>query len=136
MANIKLSNGVMATAMVSIGAYALPEPSTYTSQTSTIVDGGRNVKGEYIGSVVREDIAKISLTWKFISTQDWATLLSKFSSASGGNFVNDITFFLQDTGTWETRSMYISDRKANVYLRDEAGNIIGYTDVSLSLVEV
>lgn len=136
MANITLANGNVATAMVSIGAYAFPEPSTYSSQTSTIVDGGRNVKGEYIGSVVREDIAKISMTWNFISVDDWATLLSKFSSATGGNFVNDVTFFLQDTGTWVTRKMYVSDRKANVFLRDELGNIRGYTNVSLNLIEV
>lgn len=136
MANITLSNGVQATAMVSIGNYAFPEPSTYSSQTSTIVDGGRNVKGEYIGSVVREDIAKISMTWNFISVQDWATLLSKFSTAQGGSFTNQITFFLQDTGTWETREMYVSDRKANVFKRDNAGNIIGYTNVSLNLIEV
>lgn len=136
MANITLANGNVATAMVSIGNYAFPEPSTYSSQTSTIVDGGRNVKGEYIGSVVREDIAKISMTWNFISVADWATLLSKFSSTNGGNFVNDVTFFLQDTGTWETRKMYVSDRKANVFLRDELGNIRGYTNVSLNLIEV
>lgn len=138
MANIKLANGNSATAMVSINEenYAFPEPSTYSSQTSTIVDGGRNVKGEYLGSVIRWDVAKISLTWKFISVQDWATLLSKFSQPQGGDFVRSITFFLQDTGTWETRNMYVSDRKANVFLRDEVGNIRGYTDVSLSLVEV
>lgn len=136
MANITLSNGVQATAMVSIDNYAFPEPSTYSSQTSTIVDSGRNAKGEMIGSVIREDIAKVSLTWKFISVQDWATLLGKFSTAQGGNFINDVTFFLQDTGTWETRKMYVSDRKANVYLRDNTGNIKGYTNVSLNLIEV
>lgn len=136
MANIRLSNGIMAQAMVSISDYAVPEPSTYSSQTSTIVDSGRNAKGVMIGSIVREDIAKISLTWKFISVQDWATLLSKFSTIQGGSFINDVTFFLQDTGTWETRKMYVSDRKANVYLRDEQGNIKGYTNVSLNLIEV
>lgn len=139
MVDITLANGQTAPAMVSIDEenYAFPEPSTYTSQTSTIVDGGRNVKGEYIGSVIREDIAKISLSWKFITATNWATLLSKFTSANGeGNFVRTITFYLQDTGTWETRDMYISDRKANVFLRDDSGNIRGWTDVSLSLVEV
>lgn len=136
MANIQLSNGVIAQAMVSIDNYAFPEPSTYNSQTSTIVDSGRNAKGQMIGSVIREDIAKISLTWKFISVQDWANLLAKFSTAQGGSFINPVTFFLQDTGTWVTRYMYVSDRKANVYLRDAQGNIKGYTNVSLNLIEV
>ena len=136
MANITLKNGNTAEAMVSIGNYAFPEPSTYSSQTSTIVDSGRNADGYVIGSIVREDIAKVSLTWKFISVEDWATLLSKFSTAQGGSFINSVKFFLQDTGTWVTREMYVSDRKANVYLRDANGNIRGYTNVSLNLIEV
>ena len=138
MANITLANGTQATALVSIDDenYAFPEPSTYSSQCSTIVDGGRNVEGKYIGSVIRYDVAKISLTWKFISVENWATLLSKFSKPPVGDFVRTITFYLQDTGTWETRQMYVSDRKANVFKRDNAGNIEGWTDVSLSLIEV
>ena len=32
-------------ALVSIGGYALPEPSTYSAVTSTIVDSARNVSG-------------------------------------------------------------------------------------------
>lgn len=136
MANITLSNGVQATAMVSIGNYAVPEPSEYNSQTSTIVDGARNADGQFIGGIVREDIAKVDLSWKFISAQDWATLLQKFSASYGGGFINNVTFFNQDTNTWETRQMYISDRKANVYLRDGAGNIRGYTNASISFIEV
>jgi len=136
MANIQLSNGNIAQAMVSIDLYAVPEPSEYNSQTSTIVDGARNSQGQFIGGIVREDIAKIDLSWKFISVQDWATLLQKFSSTSGGSFIQPVTFFNQTTGLWETRYMYISDRKANVYLRDNVGNIRGYTNASLSLIEV
>ena len=136
MAQIRLSNGNMAEAMVSIGAYAVPDPSEYSGLTSTIVDGARNSQGEFIGGIIREDIAKVDMSWRFISTQNWATLLAKFTTSMGGNFVNAITLFNQSTGAWETRNMYVSDRKANVFKRDDAGNIIGYTNASLSLVEV
>lgn len=136
MANIQLSNGNIAQAMVSIGLYAVPEPSQYSAQTSTIVDGARNSEGRFIGGIVREDIAKVDLSWKFISTEKWAQLLQKFSSTSGGSFIQPVTFFNQTIGDWETRYMYISDRKAGVYLRDENGNIKGYTNASISLIEV
>ena len=124
------------TPMVSIGSFAFPEPSTYSATTSTVVDSGRNVKGYVIGAVIRDDIAKIECSWNYISAQDWANILAQFSPVRGGSFYNDVTFFLQDTNSWVTREMYVSDRQAQVFLRDKAGNIRGYQGATLSLVEV
>lgn len=122
--------------MVSIGNYDVPEPSEYSATTATIVDSARNVEGYVVGAVIRENVAKVSMTWKFIKTQEWADLLAKFDSTRGGSFYNDVTFFCQDTNTWETRRMYVSDRVANVFLRDKNGNIRGYTGATMALVEV
>lgn len=124
------------TPMVSIGSFAFPEPSTYSATTSTVVDSGRNVEGYVIGAVIRDDIAKIECSWNYISAQDWANILAQFSPARGGSFYNNVTFFLQDTNSWVTREMYVSDRQAQVFLRDKAGNIRGYQGATLSLVEV
>lgn len=123
-------------AMVSIAGYDLPAPSTYSGTTATMVDSSRNANGRMIGAVIRDDVGKVEMTWKFISAQDWATTLSKFSIKRGGAFINSVTFFCQDTGGWETREMYVSDRTASVFKRDDSGNIIGYVDARLSLVEV
>lgn len=123
-------------ALVNIAGHDLPDPSAYSGTTSTVVDSGRNVEGYWVGSVIRDDIAKVEMSWNFITVQDWARILSLFSSARGGNFVNTVTFFCQDSGDWETRQMYVNDRKANVFLRDKAGNIRGYTGASLNLIEV
>ena len=124
------------TPMISIGNFAFPEPSAYSSTTSTIVDSGRNVEGYVIGSVIRDDVAKIECTWNFISAQDWANILAQFSIARGGKFYNNVTFFLQDTNSWVTREMYVNDRKASVFLRNKDGSIRGYTGASLALIEV
>ena len=124
------------TPMVSIGSFAFPEPSTYSATTSTIVDSGRNVEGYVIGAVIRDDVAKISMTWNYISAQDWANILAQFSPARGGSFYNNVTFYLQDTNSWVTRQMYVNDRKADVFLRDKAGNIRGYTGATLALIQV
>lgn len=80
-------------AMVNIGDYDVPEPSTYNGTTATVVDGGRNTKAVFTGAVIREDVAKVDMTWKFISAKEWATLLSKFSSKRGGAYINSVTFF-------------------------------------------
>jgi hypothetical protein len=125
------------TALVSIGAFNFPDPSFYDANTATIVNSGRNTEGYMIGEVIRENVAKVSLKWRYISVTDWANILKKFSSAHGGSFIQNVTFFNQTVGTWETRKMYVSDRSAGIFRRDPDTELpMGYTNASLSLIEV
>lgn len=120
-------------ALVSIGGFAFPEPSTYTATTSTIVDSARNIQGRVVGAVVRHDVAKIELTWRYLTAQQWAQILSLFSNS----FYNDVRFLNQVTNQYTTRTMYVSDRNAGMWRRDpQSGTVMGYTNCSLSLVEV
>ena len=115
----------------------LPEPSSYSSNTATLVDSARNVEGVVIGAVIRDDVAKVELSWKYLTVEQWAEVLQCFRIKSGGSFYNSVTFFLQDTGDWVTRQMYVSDRTAGAWRRDpETGDMLGWTDCKLSLVEV
>lgn len=122
--------------MIKVAGHDIPEPSTYQATTSTVVDSARNAEAYMVGAVIRDDVAKASMSWNFISTQDWAYILSLFSIKRGGAFTNQVELFLQDIGDWDTREMYVSDRVANVFLRNKDGSIKGYTNASLSLVEV
>ena len=120
-------------ALVTIGGYELPEPSTYNAVTSTIVDSARSVSGYVVGSVVRSDVAKIELTWRYLTAEQWATVLSLFTYS----FYNDVRFLNQATNTYEVRRMYVSDRNASMWRRNpDTGEVMGYTGCSLSLVEV
>lgn len=120
-------------ALVSIGGFDFPEPSTYNATTSTIVDSARNVKGRVVGAVVRHDVAKIELTWKYLTAQQWAQILSLFTNS----FYNDVRFLNQTTNAYTTRTLYVSDRSAGLWRRDpQTGEVMGYTNCSLSLVEV
>lgn len=120
-------------ALVSIGGFDFPEPSTYRATTSTIVDSARNVNGVVVGAVVRSDVAKIEMTWKYLTAQQWANVLSLFTNS----FYNDVRFLNQATNSYDTRVMYVSDRNADMWRRDpQTGNVMGYTGCSLSLVEV
>lgn len=123
--------------LVSIGDFALPEPSTYSGNTSTLVDSARNVEGKMIGAVIRDDVAKVELTWKYLTVEQWANIQKCFKISAGGKFINLVTFFDQSAGGWVTREMYVSDRKAGMWRRDpKTGDVLGWTDCSLSLVEV
>lgn len=120
-------------ALVTIAGTALPEPSTYSGTTSTLVDSARNVKGYVVGSVVRSDVAKVEMTWKYLTAEQWASILSLFKK----NFYNEVEFYDQTIAGWTTRSMYVSDRTAGMFRRNpETGEVMGYTDAKLSLVEV
>lgn len=121
------------TALVTVAGVALPEPSGYSANTSTIVDSARNVSGYVIGSVVRHDVAKVELSWRYLTAQQWANVLSLFTN----NFYNDVTFFNQATASYTTRRMYVGDRKAGMWRRNPStGEVMGFTDCALSLVEV
>ena len=120
-------------ALVSIGGFDFPEPSTYNATTSTIVDSARNVQGRVVGAVIRHDVAKIELSWKYLTAYQWAQILSLFTNS----FYNDVTFLNQVTNRYDTRTMYVSDRTAGIFRRDpQTGEVMGYTGASLSLIEV
>lgn len=120
-------------ALVTIGGYDLPEPSTYDAVTSTIVDSARNVAGYVVGSVIRQDVAKIEMTWRYLTAEQWANILSLFTNS----FYNSVRFWNQAINAYDERTMYVSDRNASMWRRHpETGAIMGYTNCSLSLVEV
>ena len=120
-------------ALVSVGGYDFPEPSSYSATTATIVDSARNVEGKVVGAVVRSDVAKVELSWKYLTVEQWARILSLFSS----EFYNDVRFFSQTSAAYEVRTMYVSDRTAGMWRRHpETGEVMGWTNCALSLVEV
>lgn len=124
-------------ALVSVGGYDFPEPSTYSGNTSTLVDSARNVQGKMVGSVIRDDVAKVEISWRYLTVEQWARIQKCFRNSSGGKFINLVTFFDQSVGGWVTKEMYISDRTANMFRRDPfTGEVMGWESPSLSLVEV
>lgn len=120
-------------ALVTVNGVALPEPSSYKAYTSTIVDSGRNVNGVVVGSIVRSNVAKIELSWRYLTVQQWADVIGPFDR----NFYASVRFFDQSTGAYTTRQMYVSDRDAEMWRRNPTtGDVMGWTECSLSLVEV
>lgn len=125
------------TDLVTVAGIPLPEPSTYKGYTSTVVDSARNVQGVMVGAVIRENIAKIEISWKYLTAAQWSDILKLFTASQGGAFINSVTFFDQTIGDYNTRQMYVSDRTAGMWRRHpDSGEIMGFTECALSLVEV
>lgn len=124
-------------ALVYVNGRALPEPSEYNGNTSTLVDSARNVSGYMIGSVIRDDVAKVELTWRYLTVQQWAFVNQLFSRSHGGDFYNTVRFFDQTEGGYVTRQMYVGDRRAGAWRRNpDTGEVMGWTNCILSLIEV
>lgn len=120
-------------ALVTIAGYELPEPSTYSANTATLVDSARNVQGVVIGSVIRNDVAKVELSWRYLTVEQWASILSLFNRS----FYNEVTFFNQSTGAYTTRNMYVGDRQASIWRRNPStGEVMGWVEPKLSLIEI
>lgn len=125
------------TDLVTVAGVPLPEPSIYKGYTSTVVDSARNVEGYMVGAVVREDIAKVELSWKYLTAEQWSNILKLFTVSQGGAFINSVTFFDQTIGDYNTREMYVGDRAAGMWRRHPTtGAVMGFVDCVLSLVEV
>ena len=78
--------------LVTVADTILPEPSTYEGNTGTIVDSARNTEGRMIGAVIRDDVAKVSMTWKYLTVEQWSAINRLFRTSSGGSFINSVTF--------------------------------------------
>lgn len=127
----------MAKALVKIRDYNLPTPSSYIGLTADLVDSARNTEGYMIGSVIREDVAKVEVTYNYLTVAQWSTILKMFKASAGGAFVNPVEFFDQVTGDWVTRNMYVGDRTtAGMFRLDASGNPVGWENPKLQLIEV
>lgn len=122
--------------LITIEGFVVPTPSEYEANTSTVVDSARNVSGYVIGTVIRDDVAKISLKWNALLPEQWAALLQQFDPTYGHSFYRNVTFLNQTSNDFTTRQMYVSDRKASMFLLKENGLPSRYLNCSLSLVEV
>ena len=120
-------------ALITVDGRAWPEPSEYSSSTSTLVDSGRNVEGKVIGSVVRSGVSKIEVKWRYLTAKQWSDVIKPFDS----NFYVSVRFFDQTAADYVTKQMYVGDRKAGMWRRDpNTGEVMGWTECALSLVEV
>jgi hypothetical protein len=126
--------------LVWVNDIELPEPSSFEANTATIIDSARNLNGVVVGTILRSDVAKVTLSWNFLTPTQWGTILSATSS-----FYCDVFYYSQTAAGWETRHMYVSDRNATMFRRnpditsdspDLDFPVVGWKGAKLSLVEV
>lgn len=118
-----------------------PEPSSYSTSTTTMLDTGTSVSGKVLGSVVREAKTRVSLSWKFLTAREWAAIneLFKNHECNISGATSNVVYFDQTLGDWvhQAREMIVSDRSAGMSRYDKYGKgVEGWYDCSLELTEV
>lgn len=119
---------------------AIPDPAVESGNItiSTLVNGGRNADGKFVGQVIGNDKLKIELSWNVLTPEQFQALLSLFDKTQGGKFVNTFTVYDPRTMTYRNIKMYVGDRSGRPLMVSNAGS--GHpkywTDVQANLIEV
>lgn len=111
-------------------------PSSLTDGCSysiaTAVDGARNAKNDFVGSVVGSDKLKIENTLE-LSPEEMQILLSVFDRDRGGHFIQRFRIYDPRISGFTFKTMYVGDRTGTpVVLGDTPTH---WKNVKFSLVE-
>lgn len=113
-----------------------PCPSHYKCTTATIVNEARGITGYVQGSVVRENVLSVEMSWNAITCAKWSKILSMFDKKGNGNFFRRVWVFDQRINAWRNPVMYISDRDSGeLHILDKQGKPQYWLGASLTLVE-
>lgn len=121
------------------GGIALPAPELGSSGVTitTLVDGGRNTKGDFVGSVVGEDKLKVALSFGHLSPAEMQSLLQIWDRNQGGHFINTFRVFDPRVNDFVYLQMYVGDRTGTPYIVDATTMRPSFwRDVKANLIQV
>lgn len=119
-------------AYILVNGYPLPPPKRGVNVTvTTVVDSGRNIKGQVVGQRVGRDQYKIDgLEWTWLTAEQWQSILEKLTP-----FFVDVTFQDPVTKSPKTIKMYPGDRKGEPFWVDDSGKPTHYRNCSVNLID-
>jgi hypothetical protein len=121
------------------GGIALPSPAFGSGKVtiSTLVDGGRNAEGNFIGSVVGDDKLKIECAFPALRPDEMMRLLQVFDRKRGGRFINTFRVFDPRVNGFVYLDMYVGDRSGKPYLvNKDTMRPTYWTEVQANLIQV
>ena len=104
---------------------------------STLVDGGRNQNGQFIGQVIGDDKLKIDITFAALRPAELQRFLALFDRRQGGSFTNWFTVLDPALGAYRQALMYVGDRSGHPIMVDKISGVPRhYLDIKANLIEV
>ena len=119
-------------------ALPLPAPSYSSAKqtASTMVNSGRSSDGVvYAQRVLDRDLAKIEITWKYLTASQWSGILSKILTGSE-NFYVWIRYFDMQAGAFKCRQFYPGDRTATPFrLNQTTKEVMSWLDCTVNFID-
>lgn len=118
---------------------ALPAPELGSGGVSfaTLVDGGRNAQGSFIGSVIGDDKMTIDISYGHLTPDEFQNFLKIFDREQSGHFVNVFRVYDPRVQDWVYKTMYVGDRSGTPYAVSPSAFTPGYwKNVKGKLIEV
>lgn len=115
---------------------ALPAPEMGSGGVTiaTVVDGGRNANGDFIGSVVGEDKLKIEMNFEILTPAQMKQLLAVFDRNQGGQFVNRFRVYDPRVQDFVMMDMYVGDRSGVPLVLQQTP--VAWQQVKANLIQV
>lgn len=111
----------------------LPNPDNPSAENliSTLVNSARNANGIVNAQKIGRDQEKTSMSWNFLSKEEWEELLRFWDE----NFFFKFTYYSRVKGHRITRVFYIGDRTDTPFDINESGEPIAYRDCKANVVD-
>ena len=105
------------------------------SEIATAVTGGRNTSNVFIGQPVGDDKIRFNPKWNVLTGEEMTYLLSLFDKDRKGKFIQDFRVFDPRANDFVVMTLYVGNRKQEIYHTDENGIPTRYVNVSFPLIE-
>jgi len=120
-------------------ALAIPDPAYQSAKqtASTLVNSGRSARnGEvYAQRVSDRDLSKLELTWKYLTANQWSSILGKIQDGYESFYVW-IKYFDMQENDWVIRKFYPGDRTATPFRIDSTTKkTLSWIDCSVNFID-
>ena len=121
------------------GGVTIPAPDLGSGKISisTLVDGGRNQNGNFIGQPIGNDKLKVEMKFTMLSSEEMKNFLRIFDRSQGGSFVNRFRVFDPWINNYTYLTMYVGDRSGIPYMvNPQTLRPSFWKDVTANLIQV
>ena len=121
------------------GGVTIPAPDIGSGKISisTLVDGGRNQNGNFIGQPIGNDKLKVEMKFTMLSSEEMKNFLRIFDRSQGGSFVNRFRVFDPRIINYTYLTMYVGDRSGIPYMvNPQTLRPSFWKDVTANLIQV
>ncbi|WFR56381.1 hypothetical protein QA584_22625 [Anaerocolumna sp. AGMB13025] len=124
----------MASSFITVNGKSFPSPDIGLNfEVATLVNGGKNANGEFVGQKIGRDQYKIdNLQWFYLDAATWSKILKEFDK-----FAVSVRFPDMVNNTWITLLMYPGNRTAvpSGEINKSTGLPIAYKNCKVNIID-